>query len=48
LEEAIVHYRRNTIRGALREGFARATADKELIEYAEWGMDDYQNLVGRS
>ncbi len=47
LEEAIKRYQLDIARGSLKEGFARAGADDDMIELAEWGMDDYTRVVGR-
>jgi len=47
LEEAIKNYRREAVRGVLREGFERAARDADILELVEWGMDDYKRLVGR-
>ncbi len=48
LEEALKSYRRDAVRSALKEGFERAARDADMIELAEWGMDDYKHLVGRA
>jgi predicted transcriptional regulator len=41
LEEAITAFKRTT----MREGFARAAKDKDVIEMAEWGMDEYSRMA---
>lgn len=46
LEEAIKSYQRDAMKNALREGFARAARDADILELAEWGMDDYKKLIG--
>ena len=46
LEEALVGYQQDVRRKTLREGFARASHDPDIVELAEWGMDDYANVVG--
>lgn len=48
LEEAIKRYQRDTTRNALKEGFERAARDSDMIELAEWGMNDYHNIVSRT
>jgi predicted transcriptional regulator len=48
LEEAIKSYQREAAKDILREGFARAALDPDMIELAEWGMDKYRHLVGRA
>lgn len=48
LEDAIVRYRKDIQRKQMREGFKRAAADASVIEFAEWGMDDYSRIVKRS
>lgn len=45
LEEALKRYQRDVTRMQLKEGFARAAHDTDLIEMAEWGIDDYCNIV---
>ena len=47
LEEAIKSYQRDATKNSLREGFERAASDADMLELAEWGMDDYKRLVGR-
>ena len=46
LEEAIRSYQRDAMKNILREGFARATHDADMLELAELGMDDYRQIVG--
>lgn len=48
LEEAIKSYQREAVRQTLREGFARATLDADLVEMVEWGMDDYTRMTARA
>ncbi len=52
LEEAIRLYKRDIARETLKEGFARAARDPDMIEYmvelAEWGMGDYAKLIERT
>ncbi len=48
LEEAIKGYQRDAMKKVLREGFVRAARDADILELAEWGMDDYRQLVGRA
>ena len=48
LEEALKSYQRDAVRNILKEGFARAARDADLLELVEWGMDDYKRLVNRS
>jgi len=48
LEEALKSYRRDSVRSTLKEGFERAARDADMLELAEWGMDDYKRLVGRA
>ncbi|HEY4500780.1 MAG TPA: hypothetical protein VJI70_00730 [Candidatus Paceibacterota bacterium] len=48
LEEAIKNYQRDATKNVLREGFARASRDKDMLELAEWGMNDYRQVVGRA
>ncbi|MBI4093914.1 hypothetical protein HY417_03035 [Candidatus Kaiserbacteria bacterium] len=47
LEEALKNYQREAMRNVLKEGFARAASDSDILELVEWGMDDYKQLVGR-
>ncbi len=44
LEDALKSYQREVVRQQLREGFARVAKD-EMIELAEWGMEDYARVV---
>ncbi len=48
LEDALRQYQKEVMRKSLREGFARAAQDPDMLELAEWGMDDYQDIIGRS
>ena len=43
LEEALIEFKR----ARMREGFVRAARDKDIIEMAEWGMDDYSRMATR-
>ena len=43
LEEAIVAFKR----AKMREGFLRAAKDKDIVEMAEWGMDEYSHMLER-
>ena len=45
LEEAVSRYQRELARESLKKGFECAIADADMLELAEWGMDDYQNLL---
>ncbi len=45
LEEAIKRYQRDSTRRALKEGFERAARDPDMLELAEWGMSDYQDVL---
>ena len=47
LEEAIRRYQREITRDHLREGFARAARDSGMLDLAEWGMNDYSDMVSR-
>lgn len=48
LEEAIRSYQRDAMKNILKDGFARAALDADMIELAEWGMDDYKRIAGRA
>jgi predicted transcriptional regulator len=48
LEEAIKRYQREAERQALKDGFKRAALDADMLELAEWGMEDYVKIVDRS
>jgi len=48
LEDAIIRYRRDIKRKEMKKGFKRILADVSVVEFAEWGMDDYSNIVKRS
>ena len=41
LEEAIITLKR----AKMREGFSRAAKDADIIEMAEWGMDEYSRTL---
>ena len=43
LEEALIAFKRLK----MREGFARAAKDKDVIAIAEWGIDDYAQTLSR-
>lgn len=43
LEEALIAFKRTK----MREGFARAAKDRDIIEMAEWGIDDYAQALSR-
>lgn len=45
LEEALKNYQRMATKDILKEGFARAARDADMIELAEWGMDDYTRIL---
>jgi len=45
LEEAIRRYQRDATREILKEGFKSAAQDVDMLELAEWGMDDYARIV---
>lgn len=45
LEEAIKTYRREAMQKVMKEGFERAALDADMIELAEWGIDDYSQIV---
>ena len=45
LEEAIKSYQHDAMRNVLKEGFARAARDVDMIELVEWGMNDYKRLI---
>ncbi len=47
LEDALKKYQKEIVRQNLREGFTRAAQDSDMFELAEWGMDDYANVVGK-
>ena len=48
LEDALKNYQRDATRNVLKEGFARAAHDADMLELVEWGMDDYKRLVSNS
>lgn len=48
LEEAIRRYQRDSASEVLKEGFARAAQDPDMLELAEWGMNDYAQMISRS
>lgn len=41
LEEALIAFKR----AKMREGFAHAAKDTDVIEMAEWGMNEYSRMV---
>lgn len=41
LEEALITFKR----AKMREGFLRASKDKDIIDTAEWGMDEYSKML---
>ena len=43
LEQALVAFKRTR----MREGFARAAKDADIVEMAEWGMDEYSEMLVR-
>lgn len=45
LEEALNKYRTDEIRQRMQADFKRASKDKQTIELAEWGMDDYHEIL---
>jgi len=47
LEDALRRYQQELTRRNLREGFMRAAQDPDMLECAEWGMDDYTNVIGK-
>lgn len=47
LEDAITRYRKDVQNKNMKEGFKRAAADASMSEFAEWGMEDYSNIVKR-
>ena len=48
LEEALKKYQKDTMRKSLKEGFERAARDTDMLELAEWGMDDYADIIDRA
>ncbi|KKW22958.1 MAG: hypothetical protein UY70_C0008G0007 [Candidatus Kaiserbacteria bacterium GW2011_GWB1_52_6] len=52
LEEAVKRYQQDVARTSLKEGFERAARDPDMlgdmVELAEWGMDDYARVVERT
>ena len=48
LEEALKSYQREAVKNLMKEGFARAARDTDMLELVEWGMDDYKLLVSHS
>ncbi len=48
LEDAIKYYQRDSVRESLKKGFEKAAQDPDMLELAEWGMEDYVHVVGRS
>ncbi len=45
LETALVKYRADEIRERMRADFARASKDTDTLSLAEWGMDDYSEII---
>lgn len=43
LEEALIAFKRIK----MREGFLRAAKDADIVEMAEWGMDEYSKMLSR-
>ena len=43
LEEALIAFKR----AKMREGFARAAGDADIIDTAELGMDEYSRMLRR-
>ncbi|MBM3260982.1 hypothetical protein FJY93_01045 [Candidatus Kaiserbacteria bacterium] len=43
LEEALIAFKRVK----MREGFVRAAKDADIVEMAEWGMDEYSKMINR-
>lgn len=43
LEEALITLKRTK----MREGFARVAKDADLVEIAEWGMDEYSRMANK-
>lgn len=41
IEEALEEYQEKIIKEKMAESFKRAAKDPEMLEMAEWGMDDY-------
>ena len=47
LEEAILRYKQDSVRFSLKVGFARAARDPDMLELAEWGIDEYAHQTAR-
>lgn len=45
LEEAVLTYKRDLSRESLLQGFKRAANDPDMVELAEWGMEDYARVL---
>ncbi len=45
LEDALSEYRLRKTKKLLKDSFTRAAQDMDMQEMAEWGMDDYSNIV---
>lgn len=45
LEEALLRYKKEVKQKQMRDGFKRAALDSGTLEFAEWGMDDYSDIV---
>jgi oligoendopeptidase F len=46
LEDALKTYQRTLVQKHMRDGFMRAAKD-DVLELAEWGMEDYTRVVGK-
>lgn len=47
IEEALERYRRDTKRKRMEASFKRAAKDPEMRELAEWGMEDFNDMLKR-
>jgi len=47
LEDALKRYQKELTKKTLHEGFMRAAQDPDMRELAEWGMEDYANIIGK-
>lgn len=45
IEQALIAYRDKAREGDLKETFKRASKDKEILEMAEEGMEDYREQL---
>ena len=43
LEEALIAFKR----AKMREGFLRVAKDADIVEMAEWGLDEYSRMLER-